>query len=524
MKTIQLLLICLLISCCHACHNRPYPHTMQVADTLVYSNPDSAIMLLAQLKDSINAEPEAAQMYYRLLTVKAKDKAYITHSSDSLILQALYYYEENNDEKHLPEAYYYAGRVYSDLGDAPQALAYYQKAAELLEGSTNYQLLKVVYSQMGDLFLYQDVYEEAMEAFKKAYYYNALLKDDRGMIINLRNIGHAFTACNNIDSAQYYYQTAYEAAKKADNQSLIDISLNTLSAFYIQTAKYSLAQNLLDIQKIKDSPNNYILFATLYHQTGKLDSASFYYKKLLNSDNIYTQQAVHWGLAEIAQEQSDSKTAIKHIKQYSIWSDSIRKITNSETIRKMQSHYNYQLREKKNNKLEAKNTEQRFWNIFVLLILLIVSLIFLIYHSKAQLRKSQLQNSLKELERLKKEIQANRKEYELDIANFKQSEIYSKFHTVQGFERLEETDWMELQNAINKTYKNFTHHLYSLYPISKIELRICLLIKTDISISHIALLTGRSKSAITSARRKLYEKVYGQKGGPEMWDQFILSL
>ena len=27
----------------------------------------------------------------------------------------------------LPEAYYYAGRVYADLGNAPQALDYYQK-------------------------------------------------------------------------------------------------------------------------------------------------------------------------------------------------------------------------------------------------------------------------------------------------------------------------------------------------------------------------------------------------------------
>ena len=178
----------------YSCGNHPYPPILQRVDTLVYSDPDSTIILLEQLKGEITLEPETTQMYYQLLTIKAKDKAYITHTSDSLIRQVLHYYENTNDKKHLPEAYYYAGRVYSDLGDAPQALDYYQKAAERLEGSTDYQLLKVVYSQMGELFLFQDVYEEAMEAYRKAYQYAAMIKDNRGMIINLRNIGTTFTA------------------------------------------------------------------------------------------------------------------------------------------------------------------------------------------------------------------------------------------------------------------------------------------------------------------------------------------
>lgn len=54
------------------------------------------------------------RMYYDLLTVKVRDKAYIRHTSDSLIRNVLRYYEHQDDKKHLPETYYYAGRVYSD--------------------------------------------------------------------------------------------------------------------------------------------------------------------------------------------------------------------------------------------------------------------------------------------------------------------------------------------------------------------------------------------------------------------------
>ena len=103
MKQINLL-SALLLLCLYACNNKPYPHTMQVADKLVYSNPDSACLLLEQLRDSITTEPKATQIYYQLLNIKARDKAYITHTSDSLILEVLHYYEDKKDKTHLPDA------------------------------------------------------------------------------------------------------------------------------------------------------------------------------------------------------------------------------------------------------------------------------------------------------------------------------------------------------------------------------------------------------------------------------------
>lgn len=78
--------------------------------------PDSALRLLGGWADSVPTVPERVRMYYRLLTVKAADKAYVTHMSDSIIRPVLDYYEQEGDRRLLPEAYYYAGRVYRDLG------------------------------------------------------------------------------------------------------------------------------------------------------------------------------------------------------------------------------------------------------------------------------------------------------------------------------------------------------------------------------------------------------------------------
>ena len=82
-----LLIIILLPLYFLSCDSKSYPHVLQLADSLANTCPDSAIALLEQFKDSASQESKETQMYYQLLTIKARDKAYITHTSDSLILE-----------------------------------------------------------------------------------------------------------------------------------------------------------------------------------------------------------------------------------------------------------------------------------------------------------------------------------------------------------------------------------------------------------------------------------------------------
>lgn len=579
MRATKLLLTILMLLCFYACGNKPYPHTMQVVDTLVYNNPDSAIVLLEHLKDSITSEPEATQMYYWLLTIKAKDKAYAKHTSDSLILEVLHYYEDKEDEKHLPEAYYYAGRVYSDLEDAPQALDYFQKAAELLEESTDYRLKEVLYSQMGGLFFFQDVYDEAMKSHKKSYYFNKLYsKDKAGIVTSLCNIGSTFNFIGNTDSAMFYFQAAYKIAKKDGRKHLIDRAQSSLIDLYTQLKKYDLA-----IEAIKSlnacKPHEQIAFngiaADLFLQTGSFDSAASYYKKLLQIDDIYAQQAAHWGLAEVAQKRFDCQSSLEHLRQYNIWTDSIRKVTDSETIRKTQSLYNYQLREKENLQLKINNAQQRqliTYSLLAMLLLIFYSIAHIQYNKR---KKLQLIIKLEKLEKLKEEQyrkssqfveENNRKIEELEkalqssnayssemqkllqeqkeeitllnsyvkidakkqsLAEFalKQTDIYGKFHNAADNPIvIDFKDWEILQAKVDTCYNNFTGRLRSIQSISDIDMKICILIKIGISITGISTILGRSKSAIVSARKKMYLNVYGEAGKPEQWDNFIMSL
>ena len=567
--------------CICACTNKPYPQSLRVADSLIHNNPDSAVILLEELKRSMAFEPQATQMYYQLQTIKAKDKAYITHTSDSLIKTVVKYYEERKDRERLPETYYYAGRVYRDLGDAPQALEYLQKAIESTKDCTDYRLISRIYSQTGTLYLYQDTYDQALEVFRKAYQYCLSDKDSIGMVYSLRDIGRTFTTLNCADSALYYYKGALNYAEQIHNNHLVGVVQAELSGLYIQLEMYPEAFTAIQCSNKYIKGHNiapfYAILADYYYYTNQLDSATFYYTQTASFDDLYQKQGSYKGLGNIARKKGQYKEAMEYFDKYLICTDSIKDITNTETIRKMQSLYNYQLKEKENSKLQHQAANYKLWNILLIFSLLSLVFLFIAYHQfrkkkeqqqlvkqerikqiqkeryaqsntyleknkeqikevelslhKAEIEKDQLRQDLLKaqkslIEKTNEQITATQRVQKQSELALKHSDIYKKFHfAVQGSdEKIGNDDWKELMCAVDEAYNQFTTRLLELYPMKTIEIQVCVLIKIGLSPAQIAFITIRSRQAISSIRKRLYSKVMGKDGTPEQWDIFISTF
>lgn len=578
MKKVRPLFPILLLMCICACTNKPYPQSLRVADSLIHNNPDSAVILLEELKRSMAFEPQATQMYYQLLTIKAKDKAYITHTSDSLIKTVVKYYEERKDRERLPETYYYAGRVYRDLGDAPQALEYLQKAIESTKDCTDYRLISRIYSQTGTLYLYQDTYDQALEVFRKAYQYCLSDKDSIGMVYSLRDIGRTFTTLNCADSALYYYKGALKYAEQIHNNHLVGVVQAELSGLYIQLEMYPEAFTAIQCSNKYIKGHNiapfYAILADYYYYTNQLDSATFYYTQTASFDDLYQKQGSYKGLGNIARKKGQYKEAMEYFDKYLIYTDSIKDITNTETIRKMQSLYNYQLKEKENSKLQRQAANYKLWNILLIFSLLSLVFLFIAYYQfrkkkeqqqlvkqerikqiqkeryaqsntyleknkeqikevelslhKAEIEKDQLRQDLLKaqkslIEKTNEQITATQRVQKQSELALKHSDIYKKFHfAVQGSdEKIGNDDWKELMCAVDEAYNQFTTRLLELYPMKTIEIQVCVLIKIGLSPAQIAFITIRSRQAISSIRKRLYSKVMGKDGTPEQWDNFI---
>ena len=152
--SVHILLLFLLL--CISCHRgkQSYPPLMEQAVQLMETHPDSALACLDSLSISITEWPEEVQMYYKLLTVKAKDKLYIPATSDTLINRIVRFYKDRQDDARLMEAYYYKGSVYRDMEDAPRAVDAFQHAAEIGENCANDTLNGRIYGQLASLFAF----------------------------------------------------------------------------------------------------------------------------------------------------------------------------------------------------------------------------------------------------------------------------------------------------------------------------------------------------------------------------------
>lgn len=584
-------LLCLVLGLFGSCTPRPYPSLLQTADSLASACPDSARSLLASLAEQMNEAPEATRMYYYLLCIKADDKAYISHTSDSLIQVVLHYYEKNNDRQHLPEAYYYTGRVYRDLGDAPQALDYFQQAAISIkeQKSTDSRLKSMIYYQTGLIHLYQGIYDKALEAFKQSKENTEWAKDSIFLVFNLREIGRAYSALHQADSTLYYYEAAKQLTIQLHNNTLTSIVNQEISDIYLQLGYIDKAKSSLmsSLGTLKNYPAPYYsTLAYYYSKIGKNDSATYYYKQMLYTGNHYHKRTAYKGLSEIARKQGNPSLALGYMDKSIIYADSIQQHINKEAVHKVNALYNYQLREKENQHLkEIRNSQKTliiilFFSFTLIFVLFIAAYIIYRINQKRKQQKienlqerlkqiadQQYQNSLefvfeneKRIKELRKklldsnnrkdeliiqlqttektlleltnrQVEIRREINKLSVQALSESQIYKDFHhfacsskdfNYSNKEKLTSNEWLELATKVDETYNGFTKRLLNFYPnISKHEMRISILIKIGIPPMGMAQITNRSKQAITSVRKSLFQKTHNQEGKAEDWDNFI---
>ena len=128
-------------------------------------------IILLTLVLSACTSPSHEAMRQRLQYVRDCNRADTVFSEawlptvDSLVI----YFDYHGSANDRMMAHYVQGRVYHDLGEAPQALECYQKAAEQADTTSSdcdLYTLTAIYSQMADLFDAQYLPDDEMQALQ----------------------------------------------------------------------------------------------------------------------------------------------------------------------------------------------------------------------------------------------------------------------------------------------------------------------------------------------------------------------
>lgn len=581
---LYILVILLVIGWSSCTRHTTYPLFMQEAVMCMDEHPDRALELLQHQKDSIASFPEETQMYYHLLCIQARDKQYIEHTSDSLINQIVQYYENRDDAERLMMAYYYQGSTYRDMNDAPRALKAFQQAVDVSKQDNI--LLPKAYNQMGSLFMYQGLYDEAIKVNRKNIELYTTLGQPNKAAYALRDIARMYSMKEAPDSALHYYNRACETALADKDSARYYGILGEKGGFLYESGLMDSAKYILNMavqhSATKDKTHIYNILGYLYEDLQLWDSAYYYREKVITSEDLRKKFNNYKSLSSIEKQRGNYNQALKFMEEALHLNDSINRITQTEAIAKINSLYNYQHTEAENSKLKLNAERQKNWLLSLSLIslLAISACTYLIrYHKqkrtkilleqkrREQIEQEKYNNSLAairdnetkiaELDRLlnksttendflkqellqvqKKILEAKneeiiqyKKEQELLLADFKRTALYKEIWLASNSEDVRLSlyrhpeKWVTIQEHIDAIYPLFTARIKGIYPpLSDTELQVCWLTKLDIAPSGIARVMNLSKQAITNIRSRLTKKMKTEEQGFANFDHFIEEM
>ena len=560
----QIIIIVSTVTCLVACNNHSANwETLNTIETIIDQNPDSALNLLNDINCDTLSEDN--KMYHHFLTVKAMDKAYIVHKSDSLISLAYDYFQSHNTER-LPEVVYYCGRVNNDLGDYPTALNFYQNALDMLPTDTENQKLRgAVLSQTGRLLNKLRLYEQAIPYLNDVIKIDSTTNDKKNLMYDLQLLGAINLHAKKYTDAESLFT---QAKSIAINQSSIDVARMDV---YLAAIKYyigDLDSSLILIRPTISKLHHIDKFmglsyaAHIYLKSGILDTAFIYATELIQNKESYNKATGYQTLLSPKLRGFISQDSLHYIVTEYRWllENSLNK-NESQAALIQNSYYNYQKHERERIKAENRNKELQMWIIggLILICALAVVILLLKYRNKSQ--RLQLQEAINNIATLRQILSNPNQDNvlnkqlpsEADIDNLRarlREELLLIIENQQSIDTpksIEESDvlrilnqyikegkiianenslWNDIENAVLKCSPDFKYRLQLLVggELKPSDMHLALLIKCGIRPTDISILVGRAKATIAYRRESLGMKVFDRKIDIATIDKIIRYL
>ena len=565
---LKLILNLLLLFCLVACsRNTNISPLLKEAEGYMNERPDSALLLLDSITHREDMSKEQNALWCLLYT-QAQDKNRIEHTSDSLIQIAVNYYEKTDREDRKMLAYYYCGNVFYDLNDALQAQDYYLKAYKVGKNLDEPYWLGRLCANLGTLYIYQELYQPALDFQKEAAGYFLQDEDTVSLSMALRNIARIYVCENQLNSAITYYS---KALPYTSGSHALYIS-NELADAYGRVGEYGKGvfyarQASALTQTTDDSCLVSLTLGDLFLKQRIIDSAYHYLSFCRRSTNVYTLKDTYHSLSQLEKYRGNLQTCLFFLEQYETLRDSVEKQPYKESLSRLQNMYDYQHveKEKESYRQEADrktNYLYRFLGITFFFLLLVVCIVFYLFKEKKK-KEEQLNQSLRLQEQKYRDSQQYLAERNATIAELSRKaevaddlkmqldmmlEVVNKkiagdtsgsigctqtFFTSDIYEgickewkKLDCEQWLEIVKWIDHVlYPNFTYKIKMVYPsISEVELQVCCLTKLDIPVSRIAVLLSMTSQAVSLNRKRLYKKLTQQEGTAKDFDKCISSL
>lgn len=270
MRTLALTLILSAMAGCG--RKEAITQKMDLAESLMVANPDSALAILKGIPASEIKGKEASARYALLKSI-AFDKNFIDTTSFVVLQPAIDYYLKNGNPNERLRTYYYQGRIYQNGGDYDRAMQsflrgkeYFQEASDTL---TMGNLLVAQATLLYRIFRFEEFSKLNLEA---ANFYKAIGKLDYELHCML-NVLDGSILENNKYLADSVWTIAKELVKKNPELSSKLVQYNI--SYSLKYGKREDIVNLLKILEPIDSIEDIVKLnvAQAYYELGDFRNA-----------------------------------------------------------------------------------------------------------------------------------------------------------------------------------------------------------------------------------------------------------
>ena len=244
----KLLLVCLILFgiSLAACHRQSAVASMlSSADSLMDRRPDSSLAVLENIPPVLLTEKDE-QAHYALLLTKARHKNYIDETDDSLINIALKYYRRHSSDSLLMQSLFYKATILYNSANYPKAIISATKAEDIArELNDNYWIARTC-ELIADIYSMTYYFDEDIIYRKSAAHYYNLSKRTTNNRYAL--LGLASGYCNNYDmdsALKLIDSLETEISTEPVDSGLLVECINTIIHLSLKNSDYANARTQL---------------------------------------------------------------------------------------------------------------------------------------------------------------------------------------------------------------------------------------------------------------------------------------
>ena len=410
------------------------------AESLMFARPDSALHLLQSMPMPSARRNESNHALWCLLVTQAQYKQMMHIPSDSLIRIAYDYYFPTSDARLKAMAALYMGGVNYNLGHVEEAIQYYLEAKSEMEKTDDYRLGYLVMSGLGNIYLYRDLTDYALDACKQAYDYAVKDSNERYQMGALHYIARYYCISDNFDEAIKSYQKCYDIALDLGLKDYCNIVQKEIASIYSNSNRYD--ESLQILKKLPLSNQVSFLLGKNYYYLGQIDSAYTYLKMALCTDNIYTRKFIYENLYKISKSTAKyGNDLCSNCDSLLFYNDSVMALDKSKEIIAYKEKYNNEKLVSEKQKVELEKANVIYGWMCTIVLMLVLAILFIIIYLRKRIAMHKKEEELTGLALLLHE-----KELEIDKNQSYIAELQRQYEESNK----KEEDWMEQEEVMEK--------------------------------------------------------------------------